>query len=73
MMHTPTSDNLTPGEREAPPGRPASAPIEREVRVEGAEARTPEDTVRQRVESGFYLTPAMADVVARQIVARGDL
>jgi len=45
--------------------------VEREVRLTGA--RIPDEVIRARVDSGFYQTPAVADVVARQIVVRGDL
>jgi hypothetical protein len=60
-----------PAERESAPERRAGAPVEREVRLEGA--RSSAEVLRERVDGGFYHTPAVVDVVARRIMARGDL
>ena len=74
-MQEPLPDNIMPAEkpaeREPAPERRASAPVEREVRLEGA--RSSAEVVRKRIDGGFYHTSAVVDVVARRIVARGDL
>ena len=64
-------DKITRTQRESAAKRRQDAPVEREVRLTGA--RIPDEVIRARVDSGFYQTPAVADVVARQIVVRGDL
>jgi hypothetical protein len=71
-MHAPLSDNLTPGERESVPERQSPVTVEREVPLEGG-APLPSEVIRARIEGGFYHTPAVAEVVARRIVAGGDL
>jgi hypothetical protein len=38
-----------------------------------AGARIPDEVIRARVDSGFYHTPAVADIVARRMMLRGDL
>ena len=70
-MHVPLSDNITTGDREAASERSPTAPVEREVQLESAPV--PGDVIRARVERGFYHTSAVADVVARQIIASGEL
>ncbi len=69
-MHVPLSDNITTGDREAASERSPTAPVEREVQLEGAPV--PEEVIRARIERGFYQTSAVADFVARQIVTSGD-
>jgi hypothetical protein len=70
-MPVPLSDNITKGDREPAPERPPVASVEREVRLEGAPS--PGELIRARVEGGFYHTAAVVDVVARQILASGEL
>jgi hypothetical protein len=70
-MREPLSDNITLGEREPGAERHPGVPVEREVRLDGV--RLPEDVIRARVKGGFYHTPAVAAVVARRIVGRGDI
>jgi hypothetical protein len=70
-MHVPLSDNITTGEGESARERPSARSVEREVRLEGAPSS--EELIRARIEDGFYHTPAVVDVVARQIIASGEL
>jgi hypothetical protein len=70
-MQEPASDKITRTTRESAPQPRQDAPVEREVHLVGA--RIPEEVIRARVDSGFYQTPAVADVVARRIIVRGDL
>ena len=70
-MQEPLSDKIMPVERESAPGQRSGVPMEREVRFDGVPSSA--EAIRERVDSGFYHTPAVVDVVARQIVARGDL
>jgi hypothetical protein len=63
-----------PAERETAPGRHSvvpGAPVEREVRLDGPLSSA--EAIRERVDGGFYHTPAVADVVARRILTQGDL
>jgi hypothetical protein len=69
-MHEPPFDKITPDRRESA-GQPQPAPVEREVRIEGPLSSV--DTIRKRVDGGFYHTLGVADIVARQIIATGDL
>lgn len=70
-MREPLPEKIMPAERESAPARRAKAPVEREVRVKGA--RSSAEMIRERVDGGFYHTAAAVDVVARRIVASGDL
>ena len=70
-MHEPRSDRVTPGERESAPERSTTAPVEREVHLDAGQSS--EAVIRERVNGGFYHTPAVAEIVARRIVERGDL
>jgi hypothetical protein len=70
-MHEPLSDKITNTERETVPERRSGAPMEREVQLEVARASA--KAIRERVDGGFYQTPAVIDVVARRILERGDL
>jgi hypothetical protein len=70
-MHEPLSDNLMSGDREPVLDHRRTAPAEREVRLSGTPS--PAEAFRTRVEGAFYHTPAIADIVARRILARGDL
>lgn len=68
-MHEPLSDNAPPSEPTAGPRR--AVHMEREVSLDAA--RASDAVIRERVDSGFYHTPAVAEIVARRIVKRGDL
>ena len=70
-MREPLSDKIIRTERESAPERRQNVPVEREVRLAGA--RIPDEVLRARVDSGFYHTPAVADIVARRMILRGDL
>jgi hypothetical protein len=70
-MHEPLSDKIIRSKRQPAVERGPEAHVEREVRLDPA---TPPDAViRERIAGGFYHTPAVAEVVARRIVQRGDL
>jgi hypothetical protein len=58
-------------ERESAAEHCAPKHLEREVRLDAVQS--PEAVIRERISGGFYHTPAVADVVARRILARGDL
>lgn len=70
-MHEPLSDKIMPSQREPAVERDQDKPVEREVRLDAAQSHDAE--IRERIAGGFYHTPAVADVVARQILKRGDL
>ena len=70
-MREPLFDKITPAEREAAAGQRQGAPVEREVRIDGPLSSV--EAIRKRVDGGFYHTLAVADMVARQIIATGDL
>jgi hypothetical protein len=70
-MREPLSDKITPAERTSGAGPSPGAPIEREVRIDGPLSSV--EAIRKRVDGGFYHTPAVAEIVARQIIAGGDL
>ena len=70
-MREPLSDKIMRSEREPAVERDEGEPVEREVRLDGAQS--PEAVNRERIAGGFYHTAAVADVVARRIVKRGDL
>jgi len=70
-MQQPLSDKVTTGAREAAAERGTAAPVEREVRLDGVVSSA--ESIRKRLDDGFYHTPAVADAVARQIIASGDL
>lgn len=38
-----------------------------------AEARAPQETVKSRIESGFYNDPAVVEKVASRLIMSGDL
>ena len=71
-MHEPLSDKVTPGEREPAAERRSAAHVEREVRLDAAPS-SEAAVIRERVNGGFYHTPAVAEIVARRIVKRGDV
>jgi len=70
-MREPLSDKIMRSEREPAVERDEAGPVEREVRLNAAQS--PEAVIRERIAGGFYHTAAVADVVARRIVKRGDL
>lgn len=70
-MQEPLSDKITTGSRETAAEQRTIVPVEREVRLDGAASSA--ESIRKRLDGGFYHTPAVADVVARQIIANGDL
>ena len=70
-MHEPLPDKIMRSDRDSVRGPRDAAPMEREVRFDAG--RTSAELIRERVDGGFYHTPAVADVVARQIIATGDL
>ena len=71
IMHEPLFDKITPAERESAAGERQGAPVEREVRIDGPLSSV--DAIRKRVDGGFYHTLSVVDMVARQIIATGDL
>jgi len=70
-MHEPPFEKITPDRRESAAGQTQPAPVEREVRIEGPLSSV--DAIRKRVDGGFYHTLGVAEIVARQIIATGDL
>ena len=70
-MHEPLSDKIMRTDRDSARGPRDGAPVEREVRIDGPLSSA--EAIRKRVDGGFYHTPAVAEIVARRIVANGDL
>ncbi len=70
-MHERLADKVTHGERELAAEPRQAAPIEREIRLDPVPSR--EAMIRARMAVGFYQSPAVADVVARRMVANGDV
>jgi len=70
-MREPLSDKIISTQRGTARGKRSKAPLEREVRLDGA--RSSAEVIRERIDGGFYHTPGIVEIVARRIVARGDL